>query len=90
MSVLILKNIHRGGKAVVKSSIGDVDVQVKKTAGCEGYAIFVEGKPKGVSRMDAEAAWNWIISYFGITTVKAPEVKPKKKRTPKVHKLLAR
>lgn len=90
MSVLILKNIHRGGKAVVKSTYGDVNVQVKKSPGCEGYAIFVEDSNKGVSRMDAEAAWNWVISYFGITLVKAPEVKVKKKRAPKVHKLLQR
>lgn len=80
MSKLIVKNTEKSGIGQVIGESVTCEVEVKRLTGRASYAVLVDGVCKGISRVTAFEAWQWVINYFNIWTIEAPEVKQKKKK----------
>lgn len=80
MSKLIVKNTEKSGIGQVIGESVTCEVEVKRLTGRASYAVLVDGVCKGISRATAFEAWQWVINYFNVWTIEAPEVKQKKKK----------
>ena len=80
MSKLIVKNTEKSGIGQVIGESVTCEVEVKRLTGRASYTVLVDGVCKGISRAAAFEAWQWVINYFNIWTIGAPEVKQKKKK----------
>ncbi|AHK11631.1 hypothetical protein S140_224 [Shewanella sp. phage 1/40] len=84
MSKLITINTERAGKGLIISGDIECNVNVCRLAGRTSYTVLIEGIDKGVSRATPLAMWQWLMDYFNVTTIEAPEVVEKVKRKNKV------
>lgn len=80
MSKLMVKSTEKAGIGQVIGEIVTCEVEVKRLTGRTSYTVLVNGICKGISRATAFEAWQWVINYFNIWTIEAPQVKPKKKK----------
>ena len=80
MSKLIVKSTEKAGIGQVIGEFDTCAVEVCRLAGRSSYTVKVDGVCKGISRATAFEAWQWVINYFNIWTIEAPEVKSKKKK----------
>lgn len=80
MSKLIVKNTEKSGIGQVIGESVTCEVEVKRLTGRASYTVLIDGLGKGISRSTAFEAWQWVIDYFNIWTIEAPEVKQKKKK----------
>ena len=80
MSKLIVKNTEKSGIGQVIGEIVTCEVEVKRLTGRASYTVLIDGLGKGISRATAFEAWQWVINYFNIWTIEAPEVRQKKKK----------
>lgn len=80
MSKLIVKSTDKSGIGQVIGETVTCGVEVKRLTGRASYTVLVGGVCKGISRATAFDAWQWVINYFNIWTIEAPEVKQKKKK----------
>lgn len=80
MSKLMVKSTEKAGIGQVIGEIVTCEVEVCRLAGRSSYTVKVDGLCKGISRATAFEAWQWVINYFNIWTIEAPEVRQKKKK----------
>lgn len=84
MSKLITKSIERAGKGLIISGSIECDVNVCRLAGRTSYTVLIDGIDKGISRATPFAMWQWLLDYFNVWEVEAPQIIEKVKRKNKV------
>lgn len=61
-----VKNLQRAGKTVYNSKYGEMVLEVYKQKGGSIFYVKIDGVDKGVHRVYAENAWDWISEYLGV------------------------
>ena len=86
-NIIYVKNIHKAGKTVLNSKFGDLALEVKLVKGSKIYEIYIDHKPKAVTRCSPQDAWEWLSEYLGAVIHETPKKQPKPVRAPRKRKV---